>query len=80
MLTYWQPAPQGSETEELKAYARRNYMYFKYGTTTPSETIFARLEEGVKEGWNWVAQQFGMGVDAAKKKAQEAEANAKDEL
>lgn len=55
-------------------------MFFKYGTTTPSETIFARLEEGVKEGWNWVAQQFGIGVDEAKKKVQEAEDKAKDEL
>ena len=77
---FLQPVPQGSKTEELRAYARRQYTYFKYGTTTPTETIFAKLGEGVKDSWNWVTSQLGIGVDAAKKQADAAKAKAKEEL
>ncbi|KAK4235710.1 hypothetical protein C8A03DRAFT_46199 [Achaetomium macrosporum] len=70
--SYGIPAPQGSTLNELRALARRQHMYFKYGTTTPTETIYARLREGVMDTWDWVASQLRIGGDAARKKADEA--------
>jgi hypothetical protein len=71
--TYGIPVPQGSTTNELRAYARRQYTYFKYGTTTPSGTILAKVEDGIKGAWNWAAQQLHLGSDAAQQKVAEAE-------
>ena len=39
--SYGVPVPQGTKTEELKAMARRQATYFRYGTSSPSGTIFA---------------------------------------
>jgi hypothetical protein len=78
--SYGIPVPQGSTVNELRAEARKQWTYFKYGTSSPGGTILAKIEEGAKDAWNWVAKQFNMGVDEAKKKAAEAEAAAKDEL
>lgn len=66
------PVPQGSTLNELRALARRQHTYFKYGTTTPSETIFAKVKESVVHGWDWVASQLRIGSEAAQKKAEEA--------
>lgn len=75
--SYGIPIPQGSKLEELKAEARKQATYFKYGTSSPGGTIFAKLEEAAKGGWNWVADQLSLGSEAAKQKAAEAEAQAK---
>ena len=48
-------------------------MYFKYGTSTPSGTIFAKVEEGLKGVYDWAARQFNIGADVASQKVQEAE-------
>jgi hypothetical protein len=77
--SYGIPAPQGSTLNELVALARRQHMYFKYGTTTPSGTLFAKVRENVLGGWDWVASQLRIGSDAAKKKAEEVEEAAKRE-
>ncbi|KAK3323667.1 hypothetical protein B0T19DRAFT_443147 [Cercophora scortea] len=69
--SYGIPVPQGSTLNELRALARRQYTYFKYGTSTPTETIFAKIGENVKGGWDWVMSQLHLGADAAKKKASE---------
>ena len=69
----FQPVPQGSTTNELRAFARRQYNYFKYGTTTPSGTILAKVEDGIKGAFNWVAQQFDLGSTAAQQKVAEVE-------
>jgi len=71
--SYGIPVPQGTTTNELRAYARRQYMYFKYGTSTPSGTIFAKVEEGLKGVYDWAARQFNIGADVASQKVQEAE-------
>lgn len=76
--SYGVPAPQGSTLNELRAAARRQHTYFKYGTTTPTETLFAKVRENVLGGWDWVATQLRIGGDAAKKKADEAQAKAKE--
>lgn len=75
--SYGIPVPQGSKLEDLKALARRQSTYFKYGTSSPGETIFAKLGESAREGWNWVTHQLNLGGQAAQQKAAEAEAQAK---
>jgi hypothetical protein len=69
--SYGVPAPQGSTLNELRALARRQHTYFKYGTTTPAETLYAKVREGVVGGWEWVTSQLRIGSDAARKKAGE---------
>ncbi|GKT83964.1 MSC1 protein [Colletotrichum tofieldiae] len=80
--SYGVDVPQGSTVDELRAYARKQYTYFKYGTSTPSETLYAKIAENAKGTWNWVANQVGLGADAAQKKAadtKKAAENAKKE-
>ena len=62
---------QGSTLNQLKAQARKQSTYFKYGTTTPTGTAFAKLSESVKDTYQWVMDHLGAGVEAAKKKAEE---------
>lgn len=78
--SYGIPVPQGSNINELRAFVRRQSTYFKYGTTTPTGTIFAKLGETAKDTWNWVVNQIGIGADAAQKKAGEAKEKVKQEL
>ncbi|GKT51347.1 meiotic sister chromatid recombination protein 1 [Colletotrichum spaethianum] len=67
--SYGVKVPQGSTLDELRAYARKQYTYFKYGTSSPSETLYAKIAENAKSTWNWVANQVGLGADVAQKKA-----------
>ncbi|KAI0126162.1 hypothetical protein BJ170DRAFT_657398 [Xylariales sp. AK1849] len=69
--SYGVPVPQGSKVNELRAYARKQYTYFKYGTSSPSGTAFAKLSDAVKDGYQWVASQLGAGSEAAKQKAED---------
>lgn len=78
--SYGIPAPQGSTSNELRAAARKNYNFFKYGTTTPSGTVLARIQDSVLDTWHWISEQIGLGADAAQKKASEAEEKVKQEL
>ncbi|OHF00822.1 hypothetical protein CORC01_03896 [Colletotrichum orchidophilum] len=78
--SYGVKIPQGSTVNELRAYARKQYTYFKYGTSTPSETLFAKIAENAKDTWNWVSNQIGLGADAAQKKAAESKDKIKQEL
>lgn len=75
--SYGVSVPQGSKLEELKALARKQSTYFKYGTSTPSETLYAKIGEGAKQGWNWIAEQLSLGSQAAQDKAADAEIKAK---
>lgn len=79
-LTIFQPVPQGSKTNELRALARRQWTYFKYGTSSPSETIFAKIGENAKATWDWVMDQLSIGSEAARKKAQESKVKGHKEL
>jgi ribosomal protein L15 len=74
--SYGIPVPQGTKLEELKAQARKQSTYFKYGTSTPSETIFAKIGDTVQGTWNWVASQLNLGSLEAKKQAVEAKKKA----
>lgn len=75
--SYGIPVPQGSKLEDLKAQARKQSTYFRYGTSTPAETFLAKLEETARDGWNWVSNQLRIGSDAAQKKAAETQEEAK---
>ncbi len=75
-----QPVPQGSNLNELRALARRQYTYFKYGTSTPSGTILAKIQENAKATWDWVMTQLNIGSEAAKKKAEAAKEKAHKDL
>ncbi|KAL7628424.1 hypothetical protein AAE478_002627 [Parahypoxylon ruwenzoriense] len=67
--SYGIPAPQGSTINKLRAEARKQSAYFKYGTTSPAETVFAKLTENVKSAYQWVLDHLSAGSEAAKKKA-----------
>ncbi|RCI14207.1 hypothetical protein L249_5948 [Ophiocordyceps polyrhachis-furcata BCC 54312] len=75
--SYGVSVPQGSNLEQLKAMARKQATYFKYGTSTPSETFFAKMGDTARQGWNWVVQQLELGSQAAQQKAAGAESAAK---
>ena len=75
--SYGIPVPQGTKLEELKAKARAQSTYFKYGTSSAGETILAQLGDSAKSGWNWVASQLKLGNQAAKDKAAEVKYEAK---
>lgn len=63
--TYGVPVPQGSKTNELKAWARNQSNYFRYGTTTPQGTLYAKLANAGQ----WVLDQIYMGAASGKKQA-----------
>jgi Putative nuclear envelope organisation protein len=69
---------QGSTLNELRALARRNANYFRYGTTTPQGTLFAKIQGGVQ----WVLDQVKLGAasgrDQAGHQAQKAGDQAKE--
>lgn len=44
---------QGSNTNQLRAEAKKQYNYFKYGTTSPSGTIFAQIQNGIQAILNY---------------------------
>ena len=45
--SYGVPNYQGSNTNELRAMAKKQYNYFKYGTSSPSGTIFEQIKNGL---------------------------------
>lgn len=63
--SYGVPTYQGTTTNELRALARRNANYFRYGTTTPQDTIFARLQSGAQ----WFLNQLKFGVASGRDEA-----------
>lgn len=72
--SYGVPVPQGSNLEELKALARRQSTYFKFGTSSPGETIFAKLGSVASQGWRWAVGQLRLGGEEAQRRASEAHA------
>lgn len=71
--SYGVPVPQGSKLDELKALARKQWTYFKYGTTTPQGTLLAQVEDVLANGLSWLQKQIRVGSEAAKEKAGEAD-------
>lgn len=67
--SYGVPIPQGSTLNELVAEARKQSTYFKYGTTNPVDTAFAKIGESVRGAYQWVLGHLGAGAQEAKNKA-----------
>lgn len=63
--TYGVPVPQGSKTNELRAWARNQANWFRYGTTTPQGTLYAKISEAGR----WILDQIYMGAASGKKQA-----------
>lgn len=63
---YGVPVPQGTKTEELKAMARRQSTYFRYGTNSPSTTLFAKLQDTAQ----WILDQLKIGAASGRKEAE----------
>ena len=72
--SYGVPTYQGSPSNELKAAARRNANYFRYGTTNPQDTIFTRISNGAQ----WVLDQLKIGAVSGRKDAQSQAEKAAD--
>ncbi|KAL7811628.1 hypothetical protein V8C26DRAFT_422382 [Trichoderma gracile] len=75
--SYGVPVPQNSKIDELRAEARKQSTYFRYGSSSPGGTVLAKLGETAREGWRWVAEQLHLGSEVARKEAVEASAEAK---
>jgi Putative nuclear envelope organisation protein len=70
--SYGVPNYQGSTTNELRALAKKQYTYFKYGTSTPSGTIFERI----KEGFVWGLAQLQGGASSGSSTASSSASSA----
>lgn len=62
------PVYQGSSLNELRAAARRNAQYFKYGTTSPQGTLVAKLQETAQ----WLLDQLKIGASSGRAQGQQA--------
>jgi len=74
--SYGVSVPQGSTSNQLKAYARRQATWFHYGTTTPQATLWAKL----KENFNWAYNQIVLGARKGSQAAQHEATKAKDRV
>jgi len=63
--SYGVPNYQGTNTNELKAMARRNANYFRYGSSTAPQGVFGRLQSSAQ----WVLDQLKIGAASGSKQA-----------
>ncbi|KAJ5167899.1 uncharacterized protein N7482_003493, partial [Penicillium canariense] len=66
--SYGIPVYQGSSINELRAAARRQATYFKYGTNNPQDTIYAKVMETLY----WALDQLKIGASSGRAQGQEA--------
>jgi len=67
---------QGSTSNQLRALARQSSNYFRYGTTTPTGTLWAKLQENL----SWAADQVKIGAGFAQKEASKQGEKAGDKV
>lgn len=72
--SYGFDVPQGSNKNQLIAFARNQRNWFQYGSTTPTGTLWAKLQNGAQ----WVLNQLSLGAAAGRQKAEEAGDAAKE--
>lgn len=70
--SYGVPNYQGSTSNELRALAKKQANYFRYGTSTPQATIFERLKGGVQWFLGVVQGKAVEGSAIASKSASQA--------
>jgi hypothetical protein len=73
--SYGVPVPQGTKEEELRAMARKQSTYFRYGTSSPGGTILAKLQNGAQ----WVLEQLKFGAASGRKEGEKAYDYAKEQ-
>lgn len=78
--SYGVPVPQGSTLNELKAYARKQSTYWRYGTNSPSSTAYAKISQSIQGTWDWILSELGAGKRVAEKTAADGKKHAKEEL
>ncbi|KAL2868287.1 double-strand break repair enhancer MSC1 [Aspergillus lucknowensis] len=71
--SYGVPVYQGTQVNELRATARRNAHYFKYGTSTPQGALYAKLSGAVQ----WAMDQLKIGAASGRAQGQKAADNMK---
>lgn len=74
--SYGIPVYQTSTVDSLRAEARKQYTYWKYGTSTPGGTLAAKVSESIWGTIGWLADLVGQGSQAA----QDAAKNMRQEL
>ena len=74
--SYGVPTYQGSNINELRAAARRNAQYFKYGTTNPTATIYARIMDTLQ----WAVDQLKIGAASGRAQGSEAAENVQQKV
>ncbi|KAJ5793550.1 hypothetical protein N7457_000149 [Penicillium paradoxum] len=72
--SYGIPTYQGSSINELRAAARRNAQYFKYGTFSPSDTLYAKAMDYL----HWAVEQLKIGASGGRAKGTEAAEKAQE--
>ena len=70
--TYGVPNYQGSNVNELKAEAKKQATYFRYGTSSPSGSIFARIQQS----FQWALDQLRLGAAQGRVEGEKAAAGA----
>lgn len=73
--SYGVPVYQGSSINELRAAARRHATYFKYGTTNPQDTIYAKVMDTVY----WALDQLKVGAASGRAQGHEAAEKVREE-
>ncbi|KAL3427984.1 Meiotic sister chromatid recombination protein 1 [Phlyctema vagabunda] len=63
--SYGVSVPQGTKKNELIAYARNQRTWFRYGTTTPTGTLWAKFQETSQ----WILDQLSIGAASGRKYA-----------
>lgn len=71
--SYGVPVYQGSNINELRAAARRNAQYFRYGTSTPQGVMYEKLKETAQ----WLWDQLKVGVSSGWAKGEQTAQNAR---
>ncbi|KFY38453.1 hypothetical protein V495_06555, partial [Pseudogymnoascus sp. VKM F-4514 (FW-929)] len=76
--TFGVPVPQGSTTNELRAWARNQANWFRHGTTTPQGTLLAKLKETFDWAYNQVVVGVQNGINAAQYEGTKGQNRAKE--
>jgi len=72
--SYGIPVYQGSSINELRAAARRQATYFKYGTKNPQDTIYAKVVDTLQ----WALEQLKIGASSGRAQGHEAAENVRE--
>ncbi|KAJ5287551.1 hypothetical protein N7478_003237 [Penicillium angulare] len=72
--SYGIPVYQGSSINELRAAARRQTTFFKYGTNNPQDTIYAKVADTLQ----WALDQLKIGASSGRAQGHEAAENVRE--